>query len=54
MNMDGDKESFYRRTVPNTPRIGKRVVNRKLMFMPLPDSEVRKVPLLDQNPGWDN
>lgn len=54
MNMDGDKESFYRRTVPNTPRIGKRVVNRKLMFMPLPDSEVRKVHLLDQNPGWDN
>ena len=54
MNMDGNKESFYRRTVPNSPRIGKRVVNRKLMFMPLPDGETRKIPLLDQNPGWDN
>ena len=54
MNMDGNKESFYRRTVPNSPRIGKRVVNRKLMFMPLPDGEIRKIPLLDQNPGWDN
>lgn len=52
MNMDGNKDSFYRRVVPSTPRIGKRIVNRKLMFLPLPDSEVRKMPLLDQNPGW--
>ena len=52
MNTDGTKDAFYRRVIPSTSRIGKRVVNRKLMFLPLPESEIRKLPSLDQNPGW--
>lgn len=53
MNVDGTKESFYTRVIPNTSRIGKRVVNKKLVFLPLPREELRKVSFLDQNPGWE-
>ncbi|MGN1246152.1 MAG: RagB/SusD family nutrient uptake outer membrane protein [Muribaculaceae bacterium] len=52
MNTDGNKDSYYRRVTLNTSRVGKRIVNRKLMFLPIPQEEVIKVPLLDQNPGW--
>ena len=31
-----------------------RVVHRKLLFLPLSKSELRKVKLLDQNPGYNN
>jgi hypothetical protein len=30
MNVDGSKENFYQRTVPNTSRIGARLVHKKL------------------------
>ena len=53
MNTEGAGDSFYRRVVPNTPRIGARIVHRRLHLVPLPLSEVRLLPLLDQNPGWE-
>ena len=53
MNMDGTKATYYQRTVPNSNRVGSRVVNRKMMFMPIPNSEIRKVPAMSQNPGWN-
>jgi hypothetical protein len=53
MNVEGNRDSYYRRTVPNTSRIGARIVNRRLLLTPLPLSEVRRLPSLDQNPGWE-
>jgi hypothetical protein len=52
MNMDADKEGFYQRVVPNTSRIGSRMVNRKMVFVPIPNAEIKRLPSLDQNPGW--
>lgn len=52
MNADGGKDVFYSRVIPSTSRIGARVVSKKMVFLPIPLSEVRKLPSLDQNPGW--
>ncbi|MFV0418010.1 MAG: RagB/SusD family nutrient uptake outer membrane protein [Dysgonomonas sp.] len=54
MNTDGNKDSFYTRVSPNTSRIGGRVVNKKMVLLPIPLIEVRRLPSLDQNPGWEN
>ncbi|MDR2775916.1 MAG: RagB/SusD family nutrient uptake outer membrane protein [Tannerella sp.] len=54
MNMDANKDGFYRRVIPNTSRVGSRIVNRKLVFVPIPLGEVRRLPSLDQNPGWED
>jgi len=53
MNIEGNADSYYRRVVPNIYRIGARIVNKKLHLVPLPLDEVRRLPLLDQNPGWE-
>lgn len=54
MNVDGAKDTFYQRVVPNTSRIGSRLVHKKLMLLPIPLSEIRKLPSCDQNPGWED
>lgn len=54
MNVEGTKDTFYSRVIPNTSRIGSRIVNKRLVLMPLPLNEVRIVPSLDQNPGWED
>jgi hypothetical protein len=54
MNIEGNVDSYYRRVVPNISRIGARVVNKKLTLVPIPLAEVRRLPSLDQNPGWEN
>lgn len=54
MNIEGNVDSYYRRVVPNTSLIGARVVHRKLHLVPLPLDEVRRLPSLDQNPGWED
>ncbi|MDR3246003.1 MAG: RagB/SusD family nutrient uptake outer membrane protein [Prevotellaceae bacterium] len=54
MNIDATKEGFYQRVIPNTARIGSRVVNKRMVFVPIPKSELRRMPSLDQNPGWEN
>jgi hypothetical protein len=53
MNIEGNADSYYRRVVPNIYRIGARIVNKKLHLVPLPLDEVRRLPSLDQNPGWE-
>lgn len=53
MNVEGTKDVFFSKVIPNTSRIGSRVVNKRLILTPIPLSEVRLVPLLDQNPGWE-
>jgi hypothetical protein len=52
MNTDAGKSGFYQRVVPNTSRIGSRVVDRKLVFVPIPNTEIKRIPSFDQNPGW--
>ncbi|MDR1098456.1 MAG: RagB/SusD family nutrient uptake outer membrane protein [Tannerella sp.] len=54
MNLDANKDGFYRRVIPNTSRVGSRIVNRRLAFVPIPLGEVRRLPSLDQNPGWED
>lgn len=53
MNIDSPKEGFYRRSIPNTSRIAQRIVAKRMVFLPLPLDEVRRLPSLDQNPGWE-
>ncbi|MDR0699382.1 MAG: RagB/SusD family nutrient uptake outer membrane protein [Tannerella sp.] len=52
MNMDAGKDGFYQRVIPNTSRIGSRIVNKKLVFVPVPNAEIKRLPSFDQNPGW--
>jgi hypothetical protein len=52
MNMDAGKDGFYQRVVPNTSRVGSRVVNKRMAFVPIPNAEIKRLPSLDQNPGW--
>jgi hypothetical protein len=52
MNTDASKSGYYQRVVPNTSRIGSRVVNRRLIFVPIPEQEIKRISSFDQNPGW--
>jgi hypothetical protein len=52
MNTDAAKSSFYQRVIPNTVVIGNRIVNRKMVFLPIPKNEMKRMPSFDQNPGW--
>lgn len=53
MNVEGTKDVFYSRVIPNTSRIGARIVNKRMILLPLPLGELRLLPSLDQNPGWE-
>ncbi len=53
MNAEGTKDAFYNKVIPNTSRIGARIVNKRLLLLPLPLNEVRILPSLSQNPGWE-
>jgi hypothetical protein len=52
MNADSGKEGYYQRVVLNTSRIGGRMVNKKMVFVPIPNAEIKRLPSFDQNPGW--
>ena len=54
MNVEGSKEVFFNKVIPNTSRIGARIVNKRLALLPIPLNEIRLLPSLDQNPGWEN
>ena len=47
MNVDGDGNSFYNRTV-----FEKRVFRKEFYLFPIPQSEINKNKNLVQNPGW--
>jgi hypothetical protein len=53
MNMDGTKATFYQRVIPSTSQIRGRVVDKKLVFLPIARDEIRRLPSFDQNPGWE-
>lgn len=53
MNPDGaTKEAYYQRVIPGSSSFLTRVVDKKLVWMPIPRSETRRLPSLDQNPGY--
>lgn len=55
MNVDATEwNGFYVPTVISHKTIRERVFRSKYMLMPLHRDELRKVPTLDQNPGWEN
>jgi len=53
MNPDGaTKEAYYKRVIPGTSSFLTRQVNKKLVWVPIPRAEMRRLPSLDQNPGY--
>lgn len=52
MNTDAPKASYYTAVPVNSSIARNRVVDKKMVFMPIWLNEVRKAPSLDQNPGW--
>ena len=46
-----DASDFYQRTT--VIAYGTRIVDRKMMFVPIPRNEIKRMPSLDQNPGWN-
>jgi hypothetical protein len=53
MNSAASGNGFYQRIVPSTTRIGGRMINRRMIFLPIPKLETQRLPSFDQNPGWD-
>lgn len=54
MDTESRKDGYYERTVVNHPIARNRKVERKMIWLPISCQEIRKVPKMDQNPGWDN
>ena len=54
MDTESRKDGYYERTVVNHPIARNRKVERKMIWLPISRPEIRKVPKMDQNPGWDN
>ena len=54
MDTESRKDGYYERTVVNHPIARNRKVERKMIWLPISPQEIRKVPKMDQNPGWDN
>ncbi|MEC3879717.1 RagB/SusD family nutrient uptake outer membrane protein [Parapedobacter sp. 10938] len=54
MNPDGaTKEAYYRRVIPGTSSFLTREVNKRANWVPLPRAELRRLPSVDQNPGYN-
>ena len=54
MDTESRKDGYYERTVVNHPIARNRKVERKMIWLPISRQEIRKVPKMDQNTGWDN
>jgi len=52
MNTSGTKNVYYQKVIVPSARVALRVVDRKMIFLPIPQSEIRRLPSFDQNPGW--
>lgn len=54
MNIEASEPEYYTRVIANHAKVRNRIVNKRMIFLPIPKNEVRKVKGLDQNPGWPN
>ena len=52
MNTNGTRDAYYQRVVVQSTRVAQRVVSRKMIFLPLNLTELKRLPSFDQNPGW--
>ena len=52
MNTSAIGDSYYQRVIPSHKRIASRIVNKKMIFLPIPSGEIKRLPKFDQNPGW--
>ncbi|WP_149912777.1 RagB/SusD family nutrient uptake outer membrane protein [Sphingobacterium cavernae] len=53
MNPDGaTPETYFRRVIPGSSSFLKRQVNKKLVWLPIPRAELRRLPSVVQNPGY--
>lgn len=52
MDTDADGDDYYTVVPLNHSKARNRLVDKKLIFMPIMETELRKSTLLDQNPGW--
>jgi len=52
MDTDADGDAYYTRVLLNDAKARTRIVDKKLIFMPISRAELLKAPMLDQNPGW--
>lgn len=48
-----ENEGYYERVMVNHTFARSRKYDRKMVLLPLSRTELRKVPALDQNPGWE-
>ena len=54
MDIEAGEPDFYNRVIVNHSRVRNRIVNKRMVFLPIPKSEVRKIKDCDQNFGWPN
>ena len=53
MDLSKDEMNGYFYSVAvDHPWVRHRIVDRKMIFLPIHKAEIRKVQGLDQNPGW--
>ena len=52
MNMEAYKEDFFNEVIVNHTNVRNRVTDKKMVFLPISRTEIRKVPMMDQNPGY--
>lgn len=52
MDTEADGDDFYIRVPLNHSKARNRLVDKKLIFFPISQTELRKATMLDQNPGW--
>ncbi len=57
MGMDTErreKDGYYNRVICNYRTVRNRVFKDKMVLLPIDRQEIKRVPTLDQNPGWEN
>ena len=52
MDTEANGDGYYTRVPLNHSKARNRLVDKKLIFFPIEQSELRKSSKLDQNPGW--
>ena len=52
MNVSGGRNVYYQKMIIPSARVTQRVVDRKMIFWPIPNNEMLRLPSFDQNPGW--
>lgn len=49
-----EKDGYYNRVMCNHSMARNRVFKDKMVLLPIDRQEIKRVPTLDQNPGWEN